>query len=384
METAIHIEIDALFFLILFRIAWQSAKNVSQQMGRVLFRYTVYGILANLLLDMLWRALDGRLFPGAFMLNGIVNVLFFTSGIVIGCIWYLYVLETIGCQINRRLVLLMMLPGAAAMVLNLISLKTGWIFYISKENKYMRGPLFCLQMTMAVSVLLVPMIHCLICLLRGKAGVNRKELARLCGFYLIPVLGNLVTMPFPGMPGTWTCAAVSIVLLYIDGQDREIVRDSLTGMNNRKMLPAVFEDYARRDEPGTRLYLLMMDLDDFKGINDTYGHSMGDQALIRAARVFARSLDGRKAMLARVGGDEFLIMTFFSGEDEAAAFRRSLESAFDRFNEEKLLPIPLHASIGWCAYEAGESLHACMARADAALYRDKQRRRVGRGVKGAG
>ena len=57
---AIHIELDVLFFIILFCIAYQSAKNVNQQMRRVLLRYTVYGIMANLLLDILWLALDGQ------------------------------------------------------------------------------------------------------------------------------------------------------------------------------------------------------------------------------------------------------------------------------------------------------------------------------------
>ncbi|MBR0407634.1 MAG: hypothetical protein IJI53_06330 [Clostridia bacterium] len=98
MATAIHIEIDVLFFLILFVIAHQSVKNVSQQMSRVLFRWTVYGIMCNLALDTLWMLIDGKLFPGAVFLNKLVNAAILGSGIVIAGLWYLYVLETLGYE----------------------------------------------------------------------------------------------------------------------------------------------------------------------------------------------------------------------------------------------------------------------------------------------
>lgn len=97
----IHIEINILFFIILLRIAYQSAHNVNQQMSRVLFRQTAYGIMVNLLLDIAWLLVDGRLFPGARALNLVINALFLASGIVIGCVWYLYVLETLGYKRSR-------------------------------------------------------------------------------------------------------------------------------------------------------------------------------------------------------------------------------------------------------------------------------------------
>ena len=72
---AIHIELNVLFFLILVRIAYQSAKNENQQMRRVLFRYTAYGIMCSLMLDVLWLLIDGRQFPGGIALNKVVNAL---------------------------------------------------------------------------------------------------------------------------------------------------------------------------------------------------------------------------------------------------------------------------------------------------------------------
>ncbi len=378
MATAIHIELNILFFLILVRIAYQSAKKENQQMQRVLFRYTVYGIMFNLALDMIWLIVDGKTFPCGVAINQIVNALFLASAIVIGCVWYLYVLETLGYRITHKLALAVMSPAIVFTALNLISIKTGWIFYITEDNVYVRGSLFWLQTAAALSVLLLSLVHCLIRLVNGRKTVPRRVVLNLIGFYIIPVVGTLVSLPITGMPGTWTCADVSIILMYIDSQDQEIVRDTLTGLNNRKMLPAVFEEYTRQQMPGSLLYLYMMDLDDFKRINDTFGHLAGDGALKAASRLFAQSVDGKRAMVSRVGGDEFLILTLLPDNEAAAEFKNELQARMKQYNEEHSLPYLLNISVGCCAYERGESLEAFMARADEELYREKKVKKVGR------
>ena len=376
--TAIHIELNVLLFLILVRIAYQSAKNENQQMRRVLFRYTAYGIMCSLMLDVLWLLIDGRQFPGGIALNKVVNALFLASGIVIGCLWYLSVLETLGYRVTRKIGLLVMSPGIVFTMLNLISIKTGWIFYVTEENVYVRGPLFWLQTAAALAVLFSSFLHCLIRLLNGNKTVPRRVVWETLGFYVIPVVGTLVSMPITGMPGTWTCAAVSIILMYIDSQDKEIVRDTLTGLNNRKMLPAAFEDYARQSGPGSMLYMFVINLDDFKSINDTYGHLAGDAALQAAARVFAKAVDGKRAMVARVGGDEFVVLAMLSGEAEAAKFKRSIEEDMKRYNEEHPMPYRLTTSAGYRSYIRGETLEDFIVRADEALYEEKRRKKVGR------
>lgn len=378
MGNAIHIELNTLFFLILVIIVYQSARNENQQMRRKLFRYTAYGIMSSLVLDILWLLIDGIQFPGAVAANQIVNALFLASGIVIGCLWYLYVLETLGYRITPGLALIVMTPGIVFLALNLISIKTGWIFYVTEDNVYVRGPLFWLQTAAALTVLLASLVHCLVRLVNGNKTVPRRVVLELIGFYIIPVVGTLVSMPITGMPGTWTCAAVSIILMYIYAQDQEIVRDTLTGLNNRKMLPSVFDEYARQTAAGSVLHLYVIDLDDFKRINDTCGHLAGDEALQTAARLFAKAVDGRRAMVARVGGDEFVILALLSGEEEAAEFKNGLQASMERYNVEHTLPYRLSTSVGCRAYVPGESLDDFMSRADEALYEEKKRKKVGR------
>jgi len=86
MSLAIHIEIDVLFLLILCVIAWQISHSVSKQMNRILFRYVVFGNMFILILDILWKLIEGRTFPGARQLNNLINAIYLGGVVVMGCV----------------------------------------------------------------------------------------------------------------------------------------------------------------------------------------------------------------------------------------------------------------------------------------------------------
>jgi len=372
MGTAIHIEIDALCLLILCVIVWQSVRNVNQQMRKIRFRNTVYGVMLALFLDIIWMLVDGRMFPGAIAINYAVNALFLGLGVLLGCIWYLYVLDTLGYRITGKLTWVFLLPGILFIILNLISIWTGSIFYITEENVYVRGPLFWLQEIAAIAALLVSFFHILYCAIRKKKGVSRQKIRKLLGFYVIPVIGTLVSMPYTGMPGAWTCGSVSIILIYMNELDREVLRDSLTGLNNRKALDNTFADFSKLSSPENKLYLFMMDLDGFKGINDRYGHPAGDQALTVTAKLLLRSVNDIRSIAVRYGGDEFLIMGFPSNDPEQ--YRQHVKTLFDEYNASSDLPYRLDISIGFAEYETGQTLESLISAADTDLYRIKHSR----------
>lgn len=378
MSTIIHVELDALCFLILAVIGRQIRASVSQQLNRVLFRALVYGIMFSLALDIVWALIEGKMFPGAVALNKTVNALYLGMGVILGGIWYLYVLETMDYRITRKLTCAVLAPGAIFLALNIISIWTGWIFTVSAENVYNHGPFFWVQEIGALLILFVSLVHIIIRLADRRVDTARRMVWRLLLFYILPVIATLVSLAYTGLPGTWTCAAVSIMLLYIDEQDREIIRDSLTGLNNRKTLGNVFADYVKQTGEEKRLYLYMMDLDRFKEINDTHGHAAGDQALVQTAKLMTAAAAGMKACLARFGGDEFMIMTFFAGDGEADAFKQTLTERFLDFTEKEKLPYPLHISVGWSRYEPGMSLDELTEQADEQLYREKKRKNVKR------
>jgi len=230
MAPAIHIELDALCLILLCTIAMQSRQSVNQQKDRILFRTTAYGIIILLSLDILWVLIEGRQFPGAVALNLITNALYLGGGVIIGCLWYMYVLESLGYRVTPKIQAIVMLPGVFFMLLNLISIRTGWIFTVSPENVYSHGPLFWLQTIGAYGMIVISFLHILIQLICKDARVPRKDIHKLLKFYLIPVIGSIVSLFQTGMPGTWTCGAISIVLIYLRDQNREILSGMITAM----------------------------------------------------------------------------------------------------------------------------------------------------------
>ena len=378
MSTIIHVELDVLCFLILAVIAYQITRSVSKQMNRILFRMLIYGIMFSLALDIIWVLTEGRIFPGAVTLNKVINALYLGVGVILGCIWYLYVMETLGYKLTRPLITGVMIPGFVFLGLNIVSIWNGWIFTVTPENVYTHGPGFPVQNAGALFMLFLSLVHIIIRLIDRKEGTPRWVVWKLLLFYIPPVLGTLIGLPYVGLPGTWTCASVSIVLMYIDDQDREILRDSLTGLNNRKTLENVFAEYTRQAGEGKQLYLFMMDLDNFKGINDTLGHSTGDRALVQTASLLTGSLAGMKAFIARFGGDEFLVMSFFGSEEEAEEYKQKLTERFKEYNEKEQLPYQLRTSIGFSRWQQGQSLEELTEQADGELYREKKKKKVGR------
>ncbi|MBQ6502390.1 MAG: diguanylate cyclase [Flexilinea sp.] len=378
MATAIHIEINALFLIILCVIAWQITTSVSKQTSRVLFRYVVYGNMAILSADIIWMFLDGKIFPGSIFLSKIVNAFLLGMAVAMGILWYQYVLESLGYNISQRTLHLIMIPCIIAAVLNILSIWTGWTFTITPENRYVRGPWFSIQTIISLATLFGSLIHLLFELFNPQKRVPREVILKLLSFYIVPVIGTLWALPYPDMPGTWTCAAASIILMYMNDQDNAILRDSLTGLNNRKPLDSTFAAYSKQIDTTKNLYLFLFDLDNFKTINDTLGHPVGDQALVNTARILKGSVKGRQGLLSRFGGDEFVLLGFFKDDAEAADFSDKVRENFAEWNKTHNEPYVLSTSIGYAPYQNGQSLNDLLGIADEKLYIEKRARKVGR------
>lgn len=153
----------------------------------------------------------------------------------------------------------------------------------------------------------------------------------------------------------------------------ELVReDQLTGSLNRRGLDDVFErESARADRRGTPLCVAMLDLDNFKKLNDTYGHLVGDRALrhlVKVVKDTLRSMD----VIARFGGEEFLILLPETDVDAAAAamvrVQRELTKHFFLHDNEKML---ITFSCGVALRRQNEDQASLMVRADRAMYQAK-------------
>lgn len=193
--------------------------------------------------------------------------------------------------------------------------------------------------------------------------------------YLAFVVGYLAA--------TWVMVGLKQRLVEAERRQRDIAnRDPLTGVGNRREfdetlqgeLAARVDPRGRRDADDSPLAVLIFDLDDFKGINDHYGHQVGDEVL-REATARAQSMLRSTDSLARIGGDEFAVIAPGAQGENAQRMAESIRTAVSA-HEPGRGPTPT-ASIGWAVFpEDGEDFATLMHCADQRMMKLKAGRQT--------
>ncbi|MCK7576591.1 MAG: GGDEF domain-containing protein [Chromatiales bacterium] len=181
----------------------------------------------------------------------------------------------------------------------------------------------------------------------------------------------------PRIEGLLALAAPAIQnALRFSHVNRQLERDPLTGLGNRRALSLQGEqwlaDSVRHRHP---LSMLVLDLDRFKSVNDTYGHPVGDRVLCRVAETLT-AVTRTADLCVRLGGDEFVVLLPETGleaaKDCAERIRRALEKQCVEAESGQCIGISV--SIGAATLESDMSLDQLYQQADAALYASKQAR----------
>jgi diguanylate cyclase len=156
---------------------------------------------------------------------------------------------------------------------------------------------------------------------------------------------------------------------------RDATVDCLTGVANRKSFDAALRRLADDAmNSGDALALLMVDIDHFKSVNDTWGHPIGDALLRHVAQTLLQTVRGEDH-IARYGGEEFAVILPRTGRDEAVITGERLRQALARHPFQPDVTPPMKCvtiSIGVSCYEAGDPLAEWVKRSDAALYQAKR------------
>jgi ECF transporter S component (folate family) len=150
--------------------------------------------------------------------------------------------------------------------------------------------------------------------------------------------------------------------------------DDLTGLANRRSFMDYFEQkLSQVKDNSDKLSLLMLDIDNFKDINDTFGHQIGDHVLKEVSNILTENVR-RKDLAARLGGDEFLVLLPNTDKDNAEKIAKRIKddiSSLDIFNKDYYTTV----SIGAAALNRNDDIESLLKRADDALYKAKDRGR---------
>lgn len=150
------------------------------------------------------------------------------------------------------------------------------------------------------------------------------------------------------------------------------IRDPLTGVYNRNFFNETITNEVNRSKRyGEKFSIVILDIDNFKQINDDYGHLIGDWVLMECASVLGRAVRSSD-LLVRFGGDEFLVVTPESDLDDCGALISRVNEHLLGWNKEHTNPdYGLSVSIGCSVFERGRDLMDVIKEADVRMYRNK-------------
>ena len=382
LTKALYVEVSITGVALLAVILANQSKSVGSSSLQRQFNRMLYATIAILIIDAACWTIDGTTFYGARTLNFVVETLYYFFNIFMPFLWAAYTESALSSDSKRvrRRTHLLMLPLLAYVVLLFFNIGNNWIFVIDAQNHYHRGGYLIITFLFAYGYLLYASVRALVKASKFKFRGEGKQYLAMAYFLIPPTIGGVIQTLYFGMNCIWIGTVIGAVLVYIDMLNRQISTEPLTGLNNRRELMKFLSRETREFGRSSVLALIMLDVDRFKEVNDTYGHFRGDELLVTVADVLKRSCKHTPAFLARIGGDEFCIVYPADSVEEVEWLIAKVGNNISAWNATNNELIPLSLSIGYSIWqpEADDSIDALYKRADQSMYETKRARNAKR------
>ena len=320
------------------------------------FLYAVLSIAVVIIAEM------GTVFPAypmgsaQFLQNGFNVIGFSVSPFV-----PIMVASTFGNRFRIRGILFS-LPAVINLIFTLLSPAFGFIFRVLPDSSYFRGPWFFMYIIAYIAGIVFLFVETLSAI---KIYQNRNKPV-LLWLFLLFLLGTVIQLLFPSVHTTWPSVSLVMIMYYTYYCDLLEKHDVLTNLMNRRS----YEYHLPRLGAKGSGSVTMLDVDDFKLINDKYGHQFGDECL----RVIAgniRATFGKIGSCYRIGGDEFCVLSQAADENALmaaeAAFARRMD--IDR-GQNRRLPCVSFGS-AFCN-DTQKGINQTVAEADSLMFLHKQ------------
>lgn len=352
-------------------------KNEKKKYGELIFDIMIWTAAVGCILETVTFLIDGRMFPGCILLSYVSNSLCFIGTSGVGFLWCLYTEIRIFRSLQRikNKIKYLAMPFAVEIILVIVnSAGTGVLFSISEDNVYERGFLVAYSY-----VILFFYYICSICMVdrSKKTGLYVHQYPTL--LFIIPcVAGTIVQGVVYGISAGWTSVAMAMLFVYIQLQSLDLLTDPLSGLYNRKHLEATFLSIAKNSRI-RKVYGIMLDVNGFKQINDTYGHNEGDNAIRHIGRILSKSVSDN-GIVIRFAGDEFIVLMNTESEDEVRAVIDRIELNVESFNKSGRTPYSISFAIGYEGVDSSQNIETFISCLDEQMYHAKKKYYAGIGV----
>lgn len=370
LEVYYRLDVNIVAFIVLgiYVLIALTRLDLSDALNR-LFLFVSVVVLTQLLIEAgtVWINRQDNL---AFVpLSHALHMILFMVGPIIAMSWFYFLLHLVldrreipvGIHILAGTLLMFSLFTAAASPL------TGWVFTVTDQNVYQRGPFFIAQGLITYVYLFAATTLTFI----FRRRILPSEQPLLYVFGLLPIVGGLFQVFIYGVLSIWSSVAFTLVIGYVFLQERMMKIDFLSQAITRES----FIRYMTRElmrGATIRRGIVFIDMDHLKAINDKYGHAEGDQAIITLVRVIKENMQSNE-MVVRMGGDEFLLVLNAVHKTHLKDRMDAIMDAFGHFNAKKIKPYTLSFSYGADVFFSDkDELEAFIRRLDHQMYQAKQ------------
>lgn len=306
--------------------------------------------------------------------EAIANLLSFLGASLAAFWWSIYINARVGGKVatSRKARALYSIPLNVIFAILIVMFFTKNMYYANEHGEIMNK--FSL-----ILVNVVPFIYAghavvvsILSVIKSKAGKSDSPVIELI-YPQALFLSGILQVIWPEIPFLCFGSAISMICYYTLTIDKLVSIDALTKLNNRNELDSYLESVLIPSNEN--LYLMMIDANKFKDINDKYGHIEGDRALKFIADALKRGCktNNNRPFIARFGGDEFVVICNDVTEEYTTEIRKSIVEALENIVIENNIQYSLTISIGYTKYDPeNDTAQTLIAKADENLYEQKK------------
>ncbi len=356
MELALKIYIQLFSISILFIILLNSFfRNGESLIKLKVFRLLLFSSIFSLIFQLISWIINGNSDSNMSTLIMFINILFFLFAPFSTLLWVFYAYLVVSKKETdfRFVLLLFSIPYLIDLGIVFASPFSKLIFYID-NNIFVEGPLFFLHFISSVVYLLGVAIYIFI----NRKKIEKLEFPTILIFLISPIIGGIIQAFFNSFSTFLSAITLSLIIVFVNIQNRIINIDLLTKAYSRTYLEYVLNKKIikiKSWEKATTFAGVFLDLDDFKEINDKYSHFEGDFALKKTKELIELCLE-KKGFVSRFGGDEFIIILYTNDYTELKTFIGKLEQEFIKYNEIRSKPYKLSFSFGYMIYDKNSNM----------------------------
>lgn len=361
-----NIIIDVIGIIILFMILFNlRLKAKFTSLDKKLFIGMVFAIVAMLIIDILLWVVEGV--PGLGNANRIINCLYFMFNPLVVFLWLIYVDYKLFDNTKglKKRIIFYLIPFVINFCLSVANLFTDFIFTIAEGNHYQRldGVYLC-------AVFLYSYIfYCFTITIIFRKNISKRVFFGLIIFDALPCVCSLIQLLLNGI-SLLVSEALAALIAFIHFQNDNVATDSLTGLYNRHYLEEYLINRLKNQNNKELFFGIMIDIDDFKMINDTFSHLTGDRAIIEMANLLQASTNNSE-IVTRYAGDEFIILSQSPTNMRIIEIISNLKENTQIFNDTSHEQFVLKYSLGYYIAKSDDTLESFLKNIDNNMYLDK-------------